>query len=363
MSRIASRIPWRRPLALLIAGQLLVALVVAATTGLLVMHLRDHELMQADHHLRSLSLILADQGERAFESVDLVQTALLERIRNENITTLAAFRSSMSVYQIYTDLVAGAGPLPQLEALAVIDVDGNLINTSRGWPVTKVNVRDRDYFQALTADPNSMRFLSAPAENRSSGTWTIFLVRRVTAPDGAFLGLVLAALRLNYFEHLYEQVVAGPDQAVSMFRRDNTLLARYPRVGQSIGQTFKPDLAFRYQSATNTNPIVVRKLSLVDGQEKLIAAKAMVHFPVVVNVMDSMPSILTEWRQQATYLITAACGLEALAAALGCLMMLQIRSHRQLSDARVDAAAAEAKLSIATERERADRETHAQSIR
>jgi diguanylate cyclase (GGDEF)-like protein len=363
MRWIASKFLWVRQRALLLAGQFVLALVVAATTSLLVIQLRDHEMMAADHHLSSLALILADQGERAFEAVDLVETALLERIRNENLATPDVFRERMSVLEIHTNLVASAGPLPQLEALTVIDADGNLMNTSRSWPVTTVNVRDRDYFRALKANPGLLRFLSVPVENRSTGTWTIYLARKVTSPDGTFLGLVLAALRLNYFEHLYEQVATGPDQAISMFRRDNTLLARYPHVRQSIGQTFSSDLAFRHQAETNTNVIVVRKISLVDGQEKLIAAKAMVQFPVVVNVMDSVPAILAGWRKQATYLIGAACGLEALAAALGYLMMLQIRSHRQLSDARVEAAASAAKLVVASERERADQETKAQSLR
>jgi diguanylate cyclase (GGDEF)-like protein len=355
--------PWAKPINLLLVSHIALGIVIAATTCLLVLGLRDHALMEADHELRSTSLLLAEQAERAFEAVDLVQTAFLDRLQNESIHTAETFRQRMSDIAVHDELRNRASALPQLEAIALIDTDGNLVNFSRYWPVPQVNVVDRDYFKALKADPARTSFISSPVQNRGTGTWTIFLARKVTGPDNTFLGLVLAAMPLNYFEALYRAVASSPDNAISMFRRDGVLIARYPHSDLQIGQSFGQNLAFTHQRATNTNTVVVRKISEVDGRERLIAATSLVHYPLVVNVMDTISAILAEWRKQATYLIGAAVTVEIVLTAVGVLMLRQLRSHRMLNEARAANAEAEAELLVAHERERADRETRIQNVR
>jgi diguanylate cyclase (GGDEF)-like protein len=355
---------WTKPVSLLLAAQFALGVVLAATTGFLVVHLRDHALHQADRELRRISLLLADQAERAFEAVDLVQIAFLERLRDEGMRTPEDFRQRMSGISVHEELRNRAGTLPQLEAVTVIDADGNLINFSRQWPIPVVNVADRDYFQALKTDPRRATFISVPVQNRASGTWTIYFAHRVTSANGSFLGLVMAAVPLTYFEQLYQQVAAdGPDSAISMFRRDAVLLVRYPQSNTQIGHAFGGGLAFTQQGAAGTNSVVVRKISLVDGRERLIAATSLVHYPLVVNVMDSVSAILAEWRQQATYLIGAAVILEFVAAAVGVFMLRQLRGQRMLNEARAARAEAEAELFVAHERERADRELRIQNTR
>ena len=71
-----------RPTSLILASQATLGLLVALTAGMLVMKMRDAALIGAEHELRSLSLILADQAERAFEAVDVVQTTFLDMARD-----------------------------------------------------------------------------------------------------------------------------------------------------------------------------------------------------------------------------------------------------------------------------------------
>ena len=293
--------PRASPIRLLVATQLALGMLIAAVTVLIVMHLRDHALMEGDRGLRStLGYLLAEQAERAFEGVDLVQTAILERLQTRDIRTPDEFRQRMSTIAVHEALRNQVSALPHLEAITVIDTDGNLVNFSRSWPIPKINVADRDYFKALQDDPLLTRFFSAPVQSRGSGSWTIFLARRISGPDHTFLGLLLAAVPLSYFEQLYREVAAAPDGAISMFRKDGVLLARYPHSDAQIGQSFGQNLAFTQQKATDTG-IVIRKVSPVDGQERLVAARSLVRYPVVVNVMDTVPAILGEWRKQAIH--------------------------------------------------------------
>src|ERR1700759_2330104 len=90
--------------------------------------------------------------------------------------------------------------IPQIDAVSLIDRDGNLVNFSRFWPIPKLNVADRDYFKAMKAAPTGEAFITDPVENRGTGPWTIYLGRRLDGPNGEFAGLILGAMELRYFE-------------------------------------------------------------------------------------------------------------------------------------------------------------------
>lgn len=119
------------PIALFLVAQIALGAVLAATSGLLVMHLRERALITAEHHLQSISLILANQADRAFEAVELVQTALLERFDVASMHTPQDFNKRMSGIAVHEELLSRSNTLPQLDALTAIDADGNLVNFSR----------------------------------------------------------------------------------------------------------------------------------------------------------------------------------------------------------------------------------------
>jgi hypothetical protein len=215
--------PWSlvrgRPAVLLLASQVALALVIAVTTGLLVVHLHDFALTEADHEQRRLTLVLADQADRAFEAVELVQTALAERLEHDGVHTPEGFQRYMSGSIMHDELRGRGRMLPQLDAITVIDADGNLINSSRPLLGPGVNVADREYYKALVADRDRTTFISGPLRNRTNGKWTAYLALRVAEPGGEFLGLILGAIRLGYFEELYHSVALGPRAALDCAAR------------------------------------------------------------------------------------------------------------------------------------------------
>ena len=98
--------------------------------------------------------------------------------------------------------------LPQVDAVTLIDANGQLINFSRFWPIPNINVSDRDYYIALKADPNLETFVSKPVRNRGSGTWNIYIARRLNDPDGKFMGLILGAISVQFFVEFFRSNVA-----------------------------------------------------------------------------------------------------------------------------------------------------------
>ena len=60
-----------------------VTLIVATilTTVILVLNFRDRALSDAERELANTALILAEQSDRAFQSLELVQISLIERMK------------------------------------------------------------------------------------------------------------------------------------------------------------------------------------------------------------------------------------------------------------------------------------------
>ena len=71
------------------------------------------------------------------------------------------------------------------------------------------------------------------------------LTRRISGPNDEFLGIVAGVAELRYFEDFYQAISTDEGESVSLFRRDGTILARYPRLSgsgfNSIGAPIEPD--------------------------------------------------------------------------------------------------------------------------
>ncbi len=182
-------------------------------------------------------------------------------------------------------------------------------------------------------------YVSKPERNRATGTWTIYLARKLTAPDGEFLGLVAGAMELAYFEKFFGSIALRPDGAISLFRRDGLLLARYPQrdlpgTSYAQGALFKTVL-------THANQGVVRLSSIVDGEERLIAGHSLAHYPVVVAVGTTVAAALADWRRWAIYLIGAAALTIIMIAGIIVLSVRQFKNYELLVQARAEKAEAE----------------------
>jgi len=353
----------RGSVSLLLASQVLLGLLIAVTTGLLLLQSREQALQEAEHELRSLSLTLADQAGRAFEAVDLVQSTFMEMVRADGAQTPEDFRNRMASLEVNKELQAHGAALPQLDLIGLVDADGKFINTSRPWPVPGVNIADRAHFKALKDNPDQPTVVSDPMINRVSQTWAVVIGHRISNPDGRFLGISFAGVLMGYFESLYKTVVNNEDTAISLFRDDGMLLARYPNSGDMIGKIFYQGGVAERLGASGADSDIAVQTSRVDGSERVIAGHRLSHYPMLIAVSTTTTSILRAWHRQAIYLSGAAGILELVVAGVGVLMLRQLRSQRLLADARAAQHDAEAQLALGQERERADRELHIQAAR
>src|SRR5215831_12741453 len=155
-----------RPITLLVVCGLVLIVALAAGTALVVASMRAHILADSERELCNTARILAEQAQRTFATVDAVEGGLIERMQQMGIASRADLLrlGSADVHAMLKDKLTG---LLHVEALAVVDADGRLINSSHHWPIPDVSVAARDYFQALKSDAAPATFLGAPVQNRS----------------------------------------------------------------------------------------------------------------------------------------------------------------------------------------------------
>jgi signal transduction histidine kinase len=293
---------------LLIAFGVLLILAIVAGSGLTVWQQREKAFSDAERELSAVNVAISEQTARMVEGVDLVLTGVVEMLRQDGVSSPADYRRLESDETVHEKLRERIAALPHLDAVAMIDAAGDLINFSRYWPVPKASVTDRDYFIHLRDHPSAKSYVSAPVQNRGNGTWTIFLARRVDGPGGIFVGVVLGAIELDSFEKFYRSIGLGEGGGISLWRRDGVLLARHPRLDvpdETIGRPFPikavTDVLPRADAGT------FRTVAPMDGIARVVSARAVRNYPLTVSVSRTEAAILSGWRSDA--ILTIAGGL------------------------------------------------------
>jgi diguanylate cyclase (GGDEF)-like protein/PAS domain S-box-containing protein len=222
----------------------------------------------------------------------------------------------------------------------VFDVNGQLINSSRFWPVPDLNISDRSYFRDL-AQPQSPLVLLTLVQSHLTKLWTIVVARKVIGPNGQLLGVLTRGVSPANLESFFESITLGKGSAISLSHRDGTLLARYPHVEEMIGRNFRN--APIQQILSTTHYGTMRWISPVDGEDRLTSARALNDFPLSIITTTTVATALADWREQTQSLIVAA-GLVTIVIAFTLFVIVRklLQQHR------------ESKQKLALEKERLD---------
>jgi diguanylate cyclase (GGDEF)-like protein len=327
---------------LALVGVLTCVLVAAATTAFIRTQY-DQAIVETGRGLESLSMMLTDEADRAFQSIELVQDSVLAELRGELPSApasadgeeMAKFRRR-SMQEALTKHIAG---IPQLDSLGLFDRNGQLIVRSGSWPTPDVNVADRAYFKAFIANPGLQRSISGALINRADGSRTMFIARRIAGSDGSFLGIVVGAVDLGYFERLYAAIAPYPDYTVALFSNDGELIARYPATPELAGRRFPASAAMQLV-ASGASMGSLRIVSPFDGRDRVGAIRRLTRYPLVISSSRSVDAAVAAWRKQAWVLGGGAMLFEL--GLLGIILLGVSQLRAQASVARSDAARVEA---------------------
>ena len=304
----------RRMRGTLAAVTLALIFTIVGSNVIFLSNLRESTLQTAETNLARYSLTLAENADRSFNSLDLVLSSVGDYLVRKGAIDGTSYRQASSGQPTHLLLKEKIAGLPHVDAVTIIDAYGKLLNFSRYWPIPDVDISDRDYFQALKYDPSLKSYISAPVRNRGSGTWNIYLARRVSDPSGAFMGLLLGAMSLQYLENFFGATSLGLDTTVALVREDGTLLAHFPPT-DAIG---KPSAGGGQRALAAGGTI--REVGTRGQGMRLRAARTLPNYPALVVVSQSEQSALRGWRSMAMLLTAMSLVSTLIVVVAACLI-------------------------------------------
>ncbi len=299
-----------------VSGAVLVIACMVGANIVILRNLREEALRDAETNLVRHTTLVADQTERSFQSLDLVLSRVGEYLGTKGINDSESYHKIATDYDTHLFLREKIIGLEQANAVTLIDAGGRLLNFSRYWPIPEVNVRDRDYYRALKADPNLESFIGEPVRNRGDGTWAIYLARRLDDPNGQFLGMVLGTIPLRHFENFFAATSLGDGSSVAIARDDGALIVQFPpRNTHEKSDTREAWTVAPIRRALAAGGVIRDRDAT--GYLTVRSARALPNYGLLVTASLTGKAVLAGWRHTAALMIamSAAFAIVVLLAA------------------------------------------------
>lgn len=304
---------WQIKRWVIIASIIVSALFLLATTAV-VFTLRAKVIEENKLQQRRLALVLAEQIDRSFQSIELVQEAISTDIQRMSIASDVDFKARLGARSFHDSLKARTIGLPHISGLTIRNAQGELINSSFGWPIPN-DVLSPNPAAFFRTHPDATSTLGEPLLNPETRKLSFFISRRLSFADGRLAGYVNGTMDLDYFEDYFASITPAEHSSIALFRDDGLLLVRFPGEPALIGKQIP---IVRRNFTTDSGEF--REQSPIDGRDKLIAIRRLAHYQVRVVVTSTVAEALALWRRTTLYIVLAAATVlmfVALVAALG----------------------------------------------
>lgn len=277
-------------LPLLKATVLFIATVCLCLCGLLYLQLeqsRRHDLEEARVASSNLTRAMAQQAEDTFMKADLVLTSLADWIQADGYGP----DQQQRLQKTFSRRVLA---LSQLHGIFLFDKQGQWIVTSFVDLPRGSGTADREYFKFHQQNVSSVAHIGPAIRSRQNGEWIIPVTKRINDKDGNFQGVLLAGIKMSYFDQFFKSFSIDDQGSMFLGLTDGTLLARRPFVESLIGTSMaKGEIFQKLLPKAPTGTAMSR--SLVDGVVRLYGYRQLEGYPLVVYAASSRDAILKEW--------------------------------------------------------------------
>jgi hypothetical protein len=236
--------------------------------------------------------------------IDLALGEVQSRIATLDITDSADFQRQVETQQIQSYLADRVRNVPQADGIILIDANGLTVNWSRSWPVVGVSAVGRDYYNYLKNHNDPGMFIGSVSRARSTNKLSLFFARRISGSNGLFLGLVLGIVDVDYLIDFYQTAGQHVKEAVTLLRRDGTMLIRYPNPESVIGAKLPRNSPWYARVAEGGGGYVTP--GILDGHSSLVSVHPLRDYPLVVDVLVEEAEVFADWDSQTIFIASLA---------------------------------------------------------
>jgi len=318
-----------------LAGFLLVAL--SITWGLVAFELqRLHGMAEHESKLEisNLAHAFAEEVNSSVNTIDLSLIGLRANWMQDRTT----FRNIVHIVQHH--LVGNLS-----FHVTIVDAHGKVAFSSVDPMAKPIDLSDREHIRVHQSRREDRLFISKPVLGRVSKEWSIQFTRPLHTLDGRFDGVIVISVAPSYFSRFYKQISLGEDAVVTLVRDGGTILARSPHQdkGRGMGQVLPGD---QFLNVSSLNSGFYRRVSYVDGIERVYAWRTLPRYGLVVMVGQSVEAISKRYSSEHQVYVWGGISISALLAVIGYLLLAKARQRARNAEILAES---EARLRLAVE--------------
>ena len=317
-----------------------------AAVGLSVITARQAAVDAASLGGRYLMIAFREEVARILDGVEGETNLIAERMQRQ--------RDNFDLYAWGQENLMVS---PDIAQITILDPDGKLRSTTIEPHPRAIDFGDREHFRVHLDGRFKGLYIGQSVVGRLLvGVPLLPISRRVNAPDGTFLGVVVVLISPAALTTLHKAIDLGPHGVLSLAGLDNRIRARFSAdsldgtsgIGTSIAGSPRPaDIGEQAEGRFVRN-------SVIDGITRLYIYGRVGRYPLVVTVGLDQDQVLVAWRSQAAMIVAIALGATLLLTGLAAYLIHEIcvRASREtaLAEERIKLVTTNIALTVSTER-------------
>lgn len=228
-----------------------------------------------------LTTILSDQIENTFLTVDLVLQRAVERQYMNTLFGGTLPEDMVHNFNVWVE------ETPQIVAITMVNEHGNIEMSVHdkdfeGWINYKNSLENTEPFIKLRDNADIDQWISPQFDTRSHFQNVILVSRRIDKLNGAFGGIVIAAVQSEYFLDFFQAVETGTKRSMGLMLDDGRDLLSgtiHARNNTQLAKALRS--IFLENKKGNELQSVFKK---AHGQLQVVGFKHFKHLPMTVSV-------------------------------------------------------------------------------
>jgi len=328
-ARVSRLVSLRREL---IGAGIAIAVVILAIASIVLLLLRSQTIENSDREMTTVSRVTAERTAQTLAAADVLIRSVADLAMKPGPGEPVTLPERAMSRAFHDGLVRLQKLLPEIDVVAVIDADGDVVGTSREFPVPHANISYVSFFKALKENPNRDLIISAPIRSQLTGKWMLYLARSLVDAQGNFQGIVLADIPVDYFQDYFSGVDLGATSSVILVNDEVRVLAHWPVDDTLIGQVL-PGLDARQR------PEVGQTVKFVVKDRDLNLRRATAtHFQIgnasfFLSISRTQAALLQPWRNALIFIVLFALTSLTVLGVLAFFVLRAIRHEEQWGNA------------------------------
>jgi len=254
-----------------------------------------------ERQIESITLSLSIQTSQSIDTGYIVLDTLVNAITKNEFKDEEDFRKKMSTKEVFDILQNRKMGLSQIDVVSIIGANGDNLNFSRFYPVSGINLSERDYFKAQKENPNLPIYISNSVKNKGNGKWTFYLSKRINDNQGRFVGIVLVGFSVDYLTEFYAKIAEnlGAGTTINLFNDNYELLARYPSKDAAIGLRVTEGAAYQITKLQNKTSGILQlnnvRVTTGVAEPRLSSVRVVEKYSLINVIIVPMDVVLNGW--------------------------------------------------------------------